>query len=76
MIWIGKKYCKDKFAIGKCLTWGVTEFDLLGETFEVDLDKMIDLNYSYVVNKVEKELKMEETLLNTQWQNKSFENLN
>ena len=58
------------------LTWGVTEFDLLGETFEVDLDKMIDLNYSYVVNKVEKELKMEETLLNTQWQNKSFENLN
>ena len=58
LIWIGKKrYCKDKFDIGKCLTWGVTEFDLLGVTFAVDLDKMIDLNCSNIVNKVEKELK-------------------
>ena len=47
LISIGKKrYCKDKFDIGKCLTWGVTEFDLLGITFAVDLDKMIDLKYS------------------------------
>ena len=78
LIWIGKKrYCKDKFDIGKCLTWGVTEFDLLGVTFAVDLDKMIDLNYSNIVNKVEKELKkMEEALLNTHWQNNSFEKLN
>ena len=58
LIWIGEnRYCKDKFDIGKCLTWGVTEFDLLGVTFTVDLDKMIDLNYSNIVNKVEKELK-------------------
>ena len=36
-----KRYCKDKFDIGKCLTWGVTEFDLLGTTFAVELDKMM-----------------------------------
>ena len=35
----------------------MTEFDLLGVTFAVDLDKIIDLNYSNIVNKVEKELK-------------------
>ena len=52
-----KRYCKDKFDIGRCLTWGVTEFDLLGITFAVDLDKMTDLNYSNIVSKVEKELK-------------------
>ena len=52
-----KRYCKDKFDIGKCLNLGVTEFDLLGVTFAVDLDKMIDFNYSNIVNKVEKELK-------------------
>ena len=35
----------------------MTEFDLLGVTFAVDLDKMIDLSYSNIV-KVEKELKI------------------
>ena len=35
----------------------MTEFNLLRIAFAVDLDKMIDLNYSNIVNKVEKELK-------------------
>ena len=52
-----KRYCKDNLNVGKCLTWGVTEFDFLGVTFAVDLGKMIDLNYSNIVNKVEQELK-------------------
>ena len=57
LVWIGKKrYCQDNLDIGKKLTWGVTEFNLLGITFTVDLEKMIDLNYNRILNQVEKEL--------------------
>ena len=46
LIWIGKKkHCKDKL-ITKGLQWGCTQFDLLGLTFSVDLDSMLDLNLS------------------------------
>ena len=55
LIWIGEKNnVKTYLMLQKCLTWGVTEFDLLGITSAVDSDKMIDLNYSNIVGKVEK----------------------
>ena len=46
VIWIGRKrFCKDKLNVSKVLEWGITEFNLLGLEFNVDLDRMIRKNY-------------------------------
>ena len=37
-IWIGRKrFCKDKLNVSAVLEWGITEFNLLGLEFNVDL---------------------------------------
>ena len=46
-IWIGRKrYSRDKINTTPMLTWGETEFDLLGLKFSVNLPQMIQLNYN------------------------------
>ena len=47
VVWIGKKkYSSDTIKTRWKLKWGVTQFKLLGVNFDVDLDKVIDINYS------------------------------
>ena len=47
VIWLGsKKYSKDKYETTPQLLWGATNFDLLGIHFDVDLAKMIPINYN------------------------------
>ena len=36
------------------LDWGTTEFNLLGLQFSVDLNKIPAMNYSLILNKIEK----------------------
>lgn len=51
VIWIGsKKGSTDKLNTVPLLSWGETEFDLLGLRFSVDLDKMPELNYDKYIN--------------------------
>ena len=50
IIWLGrKKYSKDKLNTTHELQWGVTEFCLLGIEFNIDLDKMIESNFSKAI---------------------------
>lgn len=52
VVWIGaKKYSGETINTRWKLNWGLTQFKLLGIQFDVDLDKMIKINYS---NKMEK----------------------
>ena len=46
LIWIGrKKGSKEKLNTTSPLVWGDTQFDLLGLKYDVELDKMIEINY-------------------------------
>ena len=45
VIWIGRKgFNKDKLKVNTILEWGTTEFNLVGLAFNVDLDKMVQIN--------------------------------
>ena len=47
VIWIGRRcYSKDKLNVTAQLDWGNVEFNLLGITFSVNLDTMVELNYT------------------------------
>ena len=47
LIWIGrKKHCKDKLCVNSMFEWGITEFLLLGITFDVELEKMVTKNFN------------------------------
>ena len=55
LVWIGKKrYSKCELDVGRKLKWGATNFTLLGITFSVELDTMIELNYIPVMEQLEK----------------------
>ena len=46
VIWIGKKrYSKDILCSNRNLSWGATSFKLLGINFDIDLSKIININY-------------------------------
>jgi hypothetical protein len=45
VIWIGsKKYSNDTLGQHRNLSWGKTSFKLLGFNFDVDLDKIVNIN--------------------------------
>ena len=47
VVWIGaKKYSTDSIKTRWKLSWGTTQFRLLGITFNVDLSKIIEVNYN------------------------------
>ena len=47
LIWIGrKKHCKNKLCVNSMLEWGITEFVLLGITFDVELENMVTKNFN------------------------------
>ena len=53
VVWIGiKKYSSDTINTRWKLKWGCTNFKLLGITFHVDLEKMIELNYKPKIVKI------------------------
>ena len=65
VIWIGRKrYSKDKLNVTAQLDWGNVEFNLLGITFSVDLDTMVELNYNKAIDKVTKDV--------LKWQNQNL----
>ena len=46
VVWIGaKKYSTDSIKTRWKLSWGTTQFKLLGVIFNVDLDKIVGINY-------------------------------
>ena len=52
LVWIGRKtHSKDKLDVSLLLEWGITEFNLLGIDFNVDLNKMVHLNYDKAIKK-------------------------
>ena len=58
LIWIGhKSKCKEKLNVKAKLDWDTTEFDLLGISFTMDLNKIPNLNYDRAIIK-EKLLKI------------------
>ena len=58
VIWIGRnKYSTDAIKTKWRLTWGKTNFKLLGIHFDVDLDKIISINYKEKIIKIEKLIK-------------------
>ena len=47
LVWIGrKKHSRDKLNVIPSLIWGTTEFSLLGLTYTVHLDSIIEINYN------------------------------
>ena len=65
VIWIGRKrYSKDKLNVTAQLDWGNVEFNLLGITFSVNLDTMVELNYNKAIDKVTKDV--------VKWQNRNL----
>ena len=55
VIWIGsKKHSQDKICVKWGLKWGFSTFKLLGITFCVDLDRMLNLNYAPRIQETEK----------------------
>ena len=57
LIWIGrKKFVKDKLNISEKLTWGETDFSLLGLEFSTFLDKIPLLNYNKALGKMKMEV--------------------
>ena len=65
IVWIGsKKHSNDRICPNLNLDWCDGQFDSLGVTFSVDLDRMINLNYSKVKNEV--------TKLLSQWQKRNL----
>ena len=47
LIWIGrKKHCKNKLCVNSVLQWGITEFVLLGITFDLELENMVTKNFN------------------------------
>lgn len=55
VIWIGsKKHSQDKICVKWGLKWGFSTFKLLGFTFCVDLDRMLNLNYAPRIQEIEK----------------------
>jgi len=58
VVWIGKnKFSSDSIKTRWKLIWNQQTFDMLGLTFHVDLDKMIDLNYTNKLSRVKALLK-------------------
>ena len=59
VIWIGaKNYNTDAIKTRWKLSWGTTRFKLLGITFDVDLDKMIGINYMDKIAQIKNSIKM------------------
>ena len=54
IILFGKKHSRDMYETPQKLDWGTTEFNLLGLQFSVDLNKIPAMNYSLILNKIEK----------------------
>ena len=50
IVWIGsKKYSNDTLGQHRNLSWGKTSFKLLGINFDVDLDKIVNINYERIL---------------------------
>lgn len=57
VVWIGlKKYSTDSIKTRWKLSWGATQFKLLGITFDVDLSKMVQLNYTDRIHKMKNKI--------------------
>lgn len=58
VVWIGaKKYSIDSIKTRWKLSWGTTEFRLLGITFNVDLSKILEINYNDKIIQMKASLK-------------------
>ena len=57
--------CKEELQVSVKLDWGTTEFDLLGITFSIDLNKIPSLYYDRAILKSKKIYqKLELTIFN------------
>ena len=57
LIWIGrKKLVKEKLNISENLSWGETQFSLLGLEFSTSLEKIPSLNYTKAMTKMKLEI--------------------
>lgn len=58
VIWIGsEKYSETRLCPNRNLSWGKNSFDLLGVHFDVDLDKILDLNYEEKIQNIKNIIK-------------------
>ena len=58
VVWIGaKKYSTEAIKTRWKLSWGATQFRLLGITFDVDLDKIIGINYKDKIAQIKNSIK-------------------
>ena len=58
MIWIGRKrFCREKLNIFANLNWEDTDFTLLGLKFSTDLSKILEMNYTSTLLKIQQELR-------------------
>ena len=61
VVWIGsKKYSNDTLGQHRNLSWGKTyaSFKLLGINFDVDLDKIVNINYNERILQIKKLIKI------------------
>ena len=59
VVWIGrKKYSSDTIKTKWKLHWGKNEFKVLGITFNVDLNKINNINYKEKINSINKLIKV------------------
>ena len=59
VIWIGtKKYSTHSIKTRWKLSWGTSQFKLLGITYDVDLTKIISINYGNKIQTLNKSIKL------------------
>lgn len=59
VVWIGaKKYSTDSIKTRWKLSWGTTQFKLLGIIFNVDLDKILKINYTDKMEQIKNSIKL------------------
>jgi hypothetical protein len=59
VVWIrSKKYSNDTLGQHRNLSWGKTSFKLLGINFDVDLDKIVNINYNERILQIKKLFKI------------------
>ena len=59
IVWIGSKaYSNDTLGQHINLSWGKTSFKLLGINFDVDLDKIVNINYNERILQIKKLIKI------------------
>ena len=75
LVWLGRKKASlDKLDTTISLDWGVTEFNLLGLEYCINLNDMVEKNYAIAIGKIKKTIQQWNKIILTPKSN-NYQNL-